>query len=556
MLSALMPSSRGDSKVHIEAYRGVLSSRSIRGLSQISGLMEDEIEAMSILSLNARIADLGDLVQHETKLRDVAVREWLYLFESHLCPHCLKESNAWQLSWRSPFHFMCLIHGCLLVHTCPKCARRPLGGHSRRSIGRPKFIRFIPSNQHCTNTSTGIRRQGERGEPCRQDLTTIDTLDLSNSLQLIETQRFIHAALESERVDFPANSVPTTLFFADLRIATAMLLHSGTVDLLGDIPAELRLSVEAAFDERERLRMELLDGREKAKGSKSRPFGKTPTDTRLMAALLPTALAAVKGAYGSGDSQALESIIDQVRGRRKSYLKVVGRRSASLFMKSSLGIPSPSYLVKRLSELDWAQFEGMRADHVPQLLPRPLFDKLFQPLGIMPRGSSGRRYVSQCLVRSLPPGTTWVHAAQVLGYSERLGESTNSNFSKRLKDKDLVDRFVEGLLKAASAISSPALLNYRKLRTDMAVLVEIPDDLWREFRRARRNDYRNSRWQATVLLWTLITDGDPKLAPAFSRAPMKRALELHGTFVNRLSGEALTVLTEYAATVREAYYEK
>ena len=45
---------------------------------------------------------------------------------SRYCPACLAETGGrWQLSWRLPWTFACILHPCYLADTCPSCGRRP-----------------------------------------------------------------------------------------------------------------------------------------------------------------------------------------------------------------------------------------------------------------------------------------------------------------------------------------------------------------------------------------------------------------------------------------------
>ena len=56
-------------------------------------------------------------------VRKAAMDAWAFFDSSWVCPLCVAQTRALQVSWRLPLHFACVHHGVLHADTCPKCGK-------------------------------------------------------------------------------------------------------------------------------------------------------------------------------------------------------------------------------------------------------------------------------------------------------------------------------------------------------------------------------------------------------------------------------------------------
>jgi hypothetical protein len=106
---------------------------------------------------------------------------------SRYCPLCLAESGGrWRLCWRLGWAFACLRHNCLLVDDCPRC------GQPQR-VTQSRWL-TVPYPNRCLHSN--------RTEPCNADLTDAPVITLTETDQIIRTQRMLFDIIDTDRADF------------------------------------------------------------------------------------------------------------------------------------------------------------------------------------------------------------------------------------------------------------------------------------------------------------------------------------------------------------------
>jgi len=182
--------------------------------------------------------------------RSLPITEWAYFSSSHACPHCLSEDHgAWQLSWRLPWTFVCLKHGCYLISHCPVCRLRL--SHGARELAAPSrsWSNCIPVLGHCNNLHHEIMLG--KIKRCDCDLTTLPTTYASRST--LELQRLLNEHLRGQTAAVLGEQVSPLKYFRDLRALCQLILFCAQPDFFRSSPLpEISAFEKFAYD-RERL---------------------------------------------------------------------------------------------------------------------------------------------------------------------------------------------------------------------------------------------------------------------------------------------------------------
>lgn len=114
---------------------------------------------------------------------------WPKMTGTRFCPACLADTDGrWQLRWRLPWIFACQRHRLMLVDTCPGCGLTP----RRRQAGA--------TGLHPAASCPNLIR---RGQTCATDLRAVTALPLPAGDQLLATQSWISAHLDTLDADGP-----------------------------------------------------------------------------------------------------------------------------------------------------------------------------------------------------------------------------------------------------------------------------------------------------------------------------------------------------------------
>jgi TniQ len=97
----------------------------LRSVCSTSGLPEQVIRSMLVSRLLPLLRHTGTSLAPDRVLRPVgamALRNWMPLAGSPVCPACIAAGRAWRLCWKLPFVTTCVEHDIYLVGWCPACA--------------------------------------------------------------------------------------------------------------------------------------------------------------------------------------------------------------------------------------------------------------------------------------------------------------------------------------------------------------------------------------------------------------------------------------------------
>ncbi|WP_409471694.1 TniQ family protein [Streptomyces sp. HC307] len=151
-------------------------------------------------------------------------REWVEVYGSRACPHCLLVSGGvWQLWWKLSCAAVCPEHQVMLLDRCPSC-----GGVLRWGGNRPRVVpaQWVRPPTCCANSV--------RGRPCSQWFPAIRARRAHD--RTVEAQRrWLDIAFGRARPVLGGVDVPTSEWFAAFR-ACVILLRLGLPRALGCLP--------------------------------------------------------------------------------------------------------------------------------------------------------------------------------------------------------------------------------------------------------------------------------------------------------------------------------
>lgn len=516
----------------------VMDDAAIQRVHQASGIPPEKIAA-SLLSHYAGAVTIEGDPNAGTTITAAGRSSWAFLHGSFCCPQCLLEDDVWQLSWKLPWHAVCLKHKRVMLDLCPACRRRPRAARQDGSA-RPRHLRSVPNPGLCNNAmAEGLTgRIGTAARPCGFDLRTMVTGRAPS-----ESVEAVKAVLDL----IEPGSRPTADIAYDvaaLRAVTVMQLRSLST-LVSSVPEELRSSVEAELHVQEERRDEravlIQTGEDPRSGPRTRLVAATPKDAALMAALLPRSVALVAAARQWSDTEQVPAVwADSLRQLRSAHggLAVADLRALHLperhLALATAFADRDGRLSVRLSRAKPPSFVEGRALTSSQI-PQHIWEDAYAPFEPLMRAShyGGRRFVAAALVRRLLPGTTWAAAETALGLP---AEATSSNHRvaelSRFGTKERFADELEALLHRLLGIPAPPdyRTRERKSRTghvDAASWKKICQDSGQETGKGGKQQHASAWLQAQI---AGIHPGD---TPAARRSGHDRGrfVELHGRFV-------------------------
>lgn len=225
---------------------------------------------------------------------------WSQTHRSRYCPHCLAESGGrWLLQWRLGWQFLCEIHRCLLVDTCPTC-----GGGQREGFFP---IELIPGPGLCARPEPGATGRSPRR--CGTDLSATPAARFPDrSHRVLEAQRALHAVIAENKAAFGIYfEEPVTALecLRDIRaIGGRLLLPSMATVLKQFIPPDLFAA----------HRQQLRDNSERAAGRGTTPGFRA----RLSATSAATAVTAALSILSHDNLTAAGRALSRLEPRRRS----------------------------------------------------------------------------------------------------------------------------------------------------------------------------------------------------------------------------------------------
>lgn len=282
-----------------------------------------------------------------------------------ICPECVRTHHYWQLSWRLPQVAVCLEHGILLQHHCPRC------GRPFRSRRRPPLPDTLT---HCDNVMVGA--DGTR-QPCDFPLASLARQPASGSQRA--TAAFL-GAVTADTVDVRicGHPVGATDYLANHYGVVLLLSHLISVGNARDRPWTPAVVAD-------------VDGRSATKPRRSRSLC---TDMSARAELLAVA-ADILGA----------PTLDEAAIRLLPYAQHVPSRSAgprAWLISNTHRTPTIEQLTRQLVapqrslsyQLDHTvEPTRLRPHAIPQAIPADLYDTHFRgAFAVTP--DTGRIFVS------------------------------------------------------------------------------------------------------------------------------------------------------------------
>lgn len=550
------------------AYGVALSPERLQTFYYVTRLPEEAVSKMLLASYDGIAYDFSgqDLWQPE-ELRQAALRQWAYFAGSHVCPSCLEESGgAWKLSWKLPWSFACVRHRCLLVDTCPACKRRT--GSSRLNAKcAPPFTSQVPILSTCRNARLPLPG-ARRASPgiCGHQLSKVPTLPLDpRSAPILDAQRRLDEALEGKEQTVAGEKVSSLEYFRDLRSACAMILSFGTPEDLEGVMPQAREAFALYVEEREALRRErtalVAAGGDWRGGPYHKPYMATPKSATLMAAIVPRAKKILDEPSLKDLANALEPFAVRLKGKHRDVRRETGIVRFSERLKEALETCWEPYS-NTVNWLGMAHGERklvapalarLEPDHVPQLLCKEAFDRLFIALfapGILSE-EYARVFCSMSLVK-LVGDHTWDEAGRELGMPEGRGMHIgNAGIAllNRTGNTDLFKSRLHNLARSLAQVPHPTDYGFR--RRVLADLDDIDPTEWSRICRAagmRRGRAGRRSGAASAWLWCQMTGGLRRLAPWFQQNGDYASYLVY----RRFFGEALEKLKDDLLSYGEA----
>ncbi|MFB9992528.1 TniQ family protein [Deinococcus oregonensis] len=543
-------------------YGIVLHPQRLSSFARVTGLSSTRVEMMLLSHYDGRCFDLGNLDLFSTpSLHRVAARQWAYFSGSHVCPHCLTETGGvWNLSWKLPWSFVCPKHECLLVAFCPGCRRR-IGVNRQDRGSRPKFADLIPDPLCCMNAcASGEAQVGRAAAPCLTRYDTVPTLSVAAWPEAIRVQHQLNLLMSMN----PSNSEKgAPLYeFNELRSLCALLLyaavledfeslHFGFCDAFQKVLTEREICLAAA-DQWVNLRR---------RGAHTHVYTGVPTSPVLMAGLTCAAISICPPDGASVEIERLHTLVE--RSVERCHGSKYVRRLPRLFSFSPrLQTAFDTCLPQQSSvwggwtpppQKSQPRMIPLEARHVPQLFWKDTFDTTFVQLLPFMKKDYAQRFCSMALIKTLEQ-CSWAEAARFLELPAKAGAAMASR-AFRFLQPEVKAVFLYKLQEIAIGAMCPfsvTMIDYQQRRHDFSQLSAINPDTWK--RLCREADCSPGKRDgkarfAAAWLWSFLTGGDYRLAPALNREPQSQQWEQYQRFRTTSLNELVGPLERYAQSL-------
>lgn len=521
-------------------YGVVLAPDRLEAFAHATRLTPERVTGMLLAGYQGGPLDLSGLdMAAPRSVRAVALREWGYFAGSHACPSCLADDGAWRVRWKLPWSFACVRHRRLLIDTCPDCGRRS-GIGRRDGMSAPAFPGRVPQPGRCRNAlPTGLAGAGRAGLPCDSDLGGAVAHRLATNDPALAAQTTLDALLDAGGA---------AELFAGLRAVCALVLHHGGPEHVG---ADAAPAVEAFANHvacRDAVREERgamigagVDGRH---GPRTRSWTAVPQSAALMAAVVPAALRVLEPEDPHVVAERLAPLLDTAAATARGLTVVTRIPHDSGFtppLRAAFdawqdGRPRRKavhrYGVGARTSRRW----GVTAAQVPQLLWAEEYRDRFAELLPDSREHMGRRFAAMALVKTVEP-VTWRQAARRLDLNPRRSVGLVNHYMVVLNSRGHTEAFFTRARDLADRLDAdPHRVDYGALRRAHAGLADLDPAAWaRACREAGVHPGQGARRRnAATWVWTELTGGDWRLAPAFRDRDTDNAREVYRRFLREV----------------------
>lgn len=451
----------------------------------------------------------------------------------HFCPRCLAqphdsapERRLWQLRWTTPWALACVEHGVLLSGNCPAQDEHALLARD------PQESSLIRAPRHLVSHPVACRYPVARRIEHARDRVTLCGHRLDNAPvegappETLALQRRLDAILDGLDTPLATLGLPVApvQYLRDLRLMAVLLQVANDPDAFSSMPATF---VEATLRH--------LHDRQQFRGgapTHHRTWASPPSDPSVLAAILTTA-AALLDREDSID--AINELVDQALSKERARwtkLRWFARpsdRLAPLLTPERTGIISTPNL-RRASA---GQRYTLTGENIPAFLDPDTCQRLFSDFLVKDlRGL--RRTIPLGLVR-LVDKCTATEAATTLGYTPEIARGTTSRIAMEL-GRDKSRRLQDQIAAYADELEKADWVDWGHRRRHFTADWLIPDKEWsalkalvRQHRITNKPSILEERRRAySVWVWSIVTSGDPVLAPMVEAPAQRPGAPGHG----------------------------
>lgn len=504
----------------INGYGIFLSPSKLQSVADVTQQTTDTISGMLLSAYDGIAIDFKG-VDHTSVdgLRLCAASQWAYFSGSHVCPQCINETKSWKLCWKLPWSFVCLKHKCYLVPNCSACGRRHKSGRVDRSLS-PISTGHVPELGICSNPNAfRVASTGKANTQCRFPVH-LNVTEVA-SARAIAAQEIIDAKFSDDLANSHGHNGALFAFLQELRSLSALVLYFAEVEDIGQWPATETAVFSRYAQERNRIVVDRGRSSSPRNAGRTRTYIGTPTDPVLVAIVASLSLDILR-------SETPDDMAHRMRKFGKRCTDRMPKRkwifSDSFHLSSRLDAAFRGCLAEganfdrssgNKSLITEGEEYDFEARHVPQIITKSDYDRLFARLMPEIRENYARRYCSMSLLK-MRTGCTWTEAAAILNlpvcsaqYAGRVRGGLNNTSNSKY--------FAEHLHSVAKSLSdNKNKVDFQERRKLLKDFVDFPEKDWKATCDEAGINYgwqgSRSRY-AAAWLWAELTGGDWKLAP-------------------------------------------
>ena len=489
----------------------------------LSGANAEAVRRASLLRFGAglpfRLEGFDPRQRHS--FRQVVTQGWFPSFGTQVCPLCLSEDGIWALRWRLPILAACPEHGVFLVTECAGCGSR-FRKHRHAPL-RP----LVGPEQPCGNP-VGLRN------PCRHPVVrhvpqTCPPPILASATAIMEA---LTARQQTMLLGVPADP---DIFLAEMRHLATLLLH------LVSQPCGLRVAPWA-----EELHLEAARRTTALRGPR---WGISPPDSAVVRghALAAAHVILSQPSLDAAAAQLvpwLECITDTPGGPR-GWLVNRTTRTVTMDRLIHSATAVRHHVGRRLDDIGGTA--ALSPSAIPQLMDTDVYHDVFASM-LGGNESTGRMYVSLCVLRVVAPVRNWSDAAAAIGLDPEMGRRAARAASNRMSASPSV--FVGAVGRVSHLL--PVGRDFRRREDRVRMLVRHPDTWLPRWRSSTSPARRSTSWPyAITWMWCEVAQGCLDTSPAWASRPTARSKASYRAFVAAMPPAARHHLRALALSERE-----
>lgn len=527
----------------IPAWGVAMTSSQLENFCLATRLDKRDATALLLTAFDGTFANFSGVDPSlPSTVQQAALREWIIFNGSNFCPLCLSETpRTWLLRWKLNWSFACVKHHSLLRDNCSDCGR-PSGRGRGDLTTTPAYLGKVLQQGCCRNIrSSGLGGRGVGSTPCGAELWTQNTTLLPSVSRVLAAQaridQYIECAISTGQPSTPPfgtgnwssvakkdeqfRQLPTIRSFAqETRSLAALLLYCAKPTDFCTESLEMQQAVNAHLDERVQIfQAQAAHGRS---APRRRVYSRSSIGTALAAAVLTPAVEMVMAKNHDALVEALIPLAIAARAHGNIHNRQLARdfhfttrlsdalREATA-ATGSFGRTSSHYPSLKVAH----RTQAFGPQHVPQLIPKALYEKDFSWMLPQVLSQTGRRFCAMAAAKSF--GLSWADSASILELPSQAVSFTKKAVPllNRLGHQRAFLDAISAWLKHLRLADEP--VDYQARRLLLREFADVPAPLWETTchktgiqtgQRGRRSRY------AAAWLWAELTQGDWRLSPA------------------------------------------